>query len=122
MGPTMTRKGSSQAPTRPASARRVLLLVLAVVIGVPVWLAMVAGVAILALVRPIAAPVSGLILAGAAIAAIYFATQGHWPEAIRFAAGAAVAGAVFFAMTAFGDRLGMDSGPRYPAPPWWWFV
>lgn len=122
MGQAMARKGSSPPPARPASARRVLLLVLAIVVGVPIWLVMVAATALFAIIRPIAAPASGLVMAGSAIAIAYCAAKGWWPEAGQSAIIAAVSGAVFFATTALADRLGLESHPSFPAPPWWWWI
>jgi hypothetical protein len=98
------------------------LLVLAIVVGVPVWLVMVAAIALFAIIRPIAALASGLVLAGSAIAIAYCAAKGWWSEAGHSAILAAVSGAVFFATTALADRLGLESHPSFPAPPWWWWI
>lgn len=122
MGQAMTRKGSSPPPARPASARRVLLLVPAIVVGLPIWLIMVAAIALFAIIRPIIAPASGLVLAGSAIAVAYFAAKGLWPDVGQSAIVAAVSGAIFFATTALADRLGLESHPSFPAPPWWWWI
>ena len=122
MGQAMARKGSSPPPARPASARRVLLLVLAIVVGVPIWLVMVAAIALFAIIRPIAAPASGLVLAGSAIGIAFCAAKGWWPEAGQCAIVAVVSAALFFATTALADRLGLESQPSFPAPPWWWWI
>jgi len=98
------------------------LLVLAIVVGLPIWLVMVAAIALFAIIRPIIAPASGLVLAGSVIAIAFFAAKGLLPEAGQSAIVAAVSGAVFFATTALADQLGLESHPSFPAPPWWWWI
>lgn len=121
MGQAMTRKGSSLPPTRPASPWRAPLLVLAIVVGVPVWLVIVAAIALLAVIRPLA-PLAGLATAFCFLAAIVALVRdiGIAPGGLALAG--VFFGLVFFGLTAFGDRLGLGGSGRYPAPPWTWFI
>ncbi len=119
----MTDKGSGWPLPRPASrAGRVALLVPVLVIGIPVWLAIVAALTLFALLRPLLTLLTGVVFTGGLAVAIYFAFAGPEAAAIRAAFIAVLSGAFLFAVTALAERLGLEGRPAYPVPPWWWFV
>ena len=119
----MTGKGSSWPLPRPASlAGRIAFLVVAVVVGLPVWLAIVAGITVFALLRPLLTLITGVVFVGGIAVAGYFAIVGPVSEAIRAVLLTVLSGAALAAVTALSDRLGLDGRASYPVPPWWWFV
>lgn len=119
----MTGKGSSWPLPRPASfAGRLAFLVVAVVVGLPVWLAIVAGITVFALLRPLFTLITGVVFVGGIAVAGYFAIVGPVSEAVHAALLTVLSGAALAAVTALSDRLGLDGRASYPVPPWWWFV
>lgn len=118
----MTEPGSSRPRSRRAlMAGRVALLVVAVIVSVPVWLAWTVAVALFSVARPFVTVPLGLAMVAGCGLAIYFGTQGELASATRAAIVAALAGAAFFGFTLLGDRIGPRGGPSWPMPPWWWY-
>lgn len=118
----MTAPGSSRPlPRRALRAGRVALLVVAVIVSIPIWLVWTLAVALFSVARPFVTVPFGLAMVAACGLAIYFVTQGELASATRAAIVAALAGAVFFASTLLGDRIGPRGGPSWPMPPWWWY-
>lgn len=119
----MTDRGSSWPLPRPASvAGRAALLVVVVVVGLPVWLAIVAGITVFALLRPLLTLLTGVVFVGGIAVAAYFAIVGPIGAAIHAALLTVLSGAALAGVTALADRLGLEGRPAYPVPPWWWFV
>jgi hypothetical protein len=96
--------------------------VLTVVIGLLVWVAIMATITLLALLCPVLTLLTGVVFAGGISVATYFAIVGLIDEAIRAAFLAIISGACLFGITGLSERFGFENRPAYPVPPWWWFV
>lgn len=114
-------RSSRPLPRRALKAGRVALLVVAVVVSIPVWIVWALAVALFSIARPFLTVPLGLAMVAGCGVAIYFVTQGELASAARAAFVAAIAGAVFYASTLLGDRIGPRGGPSWPMPPWWWY-
>lgn len=119
----MTEKGSSWPLSHPGGkAERAAIFVLTVVVGLPVWVAIMATITLLALLSPVLTLLMGVVFAGEIAVATYFAMAGLIGEAIRAAFFAIISGACLFGITKLSERLGFENRPAYPMPPWWWTV
>jgi hypothetical protein len=119
----MTEKGSSWPLCRPGSrAQRAAIFVLTVVIGLPVWVAIMATITLLALLCPVLTLLTGGVFVCGIAVATYFAMASLIGEAIRAAFLAIISGACLLGITGLSERLGFENRPTYPVPPWWWSV